>query len=151
MPSEPLLAVDATPGDPGNDGSAPQGAAAVGEFVAFVGMQLGGSPTNSPDALPDRRHRVDQWDQRLDDQPQGVGNERACHPPAPNSRTPESLGALKLLTRMNQEGERKASDGIGIRMENDTGLVSVVNDTITVEGREPDCIRRPAQSKGVSN
>jgi hypothetical protein len=59
MTPEPLLSVDVAACEPVNEGSAAQVAAAVGEVVAFVGMQIVGSPTRPPNARPDRGNGVD--------------------------------------------------------------------------------------------
>jgi hypothetical protein len=58
--AEPLAALDPTPGDPGRDAASVQRLAAVREVMPLVGVQLGRPLPWPADALPYRRHRLDQ-------------------------------------------------------------------------------------------
>lgn len=60
VPAQTLAALDATTGDPRGDATAAAGLAAATVVVGLVGVQLGRPSTRPPDALPDRRHGVDQ-------------------------------------------------------------------------------------------
>lgn len=61
MPTKPLARLDASAGDTRNDIASATGRPAPREVIAFVGMQLGGTPTRptpSPTWLPDRGNGI---------------------------------------------------------------------------------------------
>jgi hypothetical protein len=60
MPTKLLAALDPALGDPRHDLAPAQCLAAVLEVIPFVGVQLVRPLAWPPDALPDRRHRLDQ-------------------------------------------------------------------------------------------
>ena len=72
--AQALAALDAAPGDPGNDGALAQGTPAVGEIVALVSVQFGGTTSWPAGALPDGRHGIDQRLQELAVVPIGGGD-----------------------------------------------------------------------------
>src|SRR4051812_13786237 len=85
MAAEALPALDAAPGDPGDDGTPAQCPPAVGEVVSFVGMELGRSTPRPAGALADCRYGIDQILQQLAvvpigrRNPQGKGDAVGVH------------------------------------------------------------------------
>lgn len=74
VPAQALAALDAAPGDARDDRPPPQGPPAVGEVVAFVGVQLGRAAPWPPRTLADRRHGIHQRLQQLAVVPVGGGD-----------------------------------------------------------------------------